>query len=165
MFLFYLELFTDFRERCKSDEIYRRTQLDQFYGCISIWECKIFFTIKCWLWIYMKVIFICMQWSKGIRQWPINWYTSIMMIHKITSNVDYNKWLKGLDTQLNEANNHNSTKFPKLLNQRIRKRYHKTIWTSVINSIVPSLSFSLRYAWQTSVALKQHKTWDDFFAM
>ena len=37
------------------------------------------------------------QGSKGIRQWPINWFTSLIMIHKIS--VDYNYWLKHLDTQ------------------------------------------------------------------
>ena len=29
------------------------------------------------------------QGSKGIRQWPINWCSSQMMIHKITLSVDY----------------------------------------------------------------------------
>ena len=41
-----------------------------------------------------------LQESKGIRQWPINCCTSLMMImHKITLSVDYNLWLKHLDTQ------------------------------------------------------------------
>ena len=30
------------------------------------------------------------QGSKGIRQWPINWWTDPMMIHKIMPSVDYN---------------------------------------------------------------------------
>ena len=30
------------------------------------------------------------QRTKGIRQWPINVYTSSIMIHKITTAVDYN---------------------------------------------------------------------------
>ena len=38
-----------------------------------------------------------------------------------------------LDTQLNEPNNQNSIKVPKLLCQRIRNRFHKTLETSVIN--------------------------------
>ena len=30
------------------------------------------------------------QGSKGMRQWPVNWYLSLMMIHKINPSVDYN---------------------------------------------------------------------------
>ena len=44
-----------------------------------------------------------------------------MMIHKIPSSVDYNYWLKLLDTQLNESTNQNSLRSPNLLSQRIRK--------------------------------------------
>ena len=45
---------------------------------------------------------------------------------KITPSVDHNKWLKRLDTQLNEPTNQNSRKVPKSqLNQRVRKRYCK----------------------------------------
>ena len=51
-----------------------------------------------------------------------------MMIHKITPSVDYNYWLKRLNTQLNKPTNQNSEKkFPKLLSPRIRKRYCKTL--------------------------------------
>ena len=45
-----------------------------------------------------------------------------MMIHKINPSVDYNKWLKRLNTQLNT--NQNFLWFPQLLSQRIRK-YNK----------------------------------------
>ena len=38
--------------------------------------------------------------------------------------------VKLLDTQLNEAINQNSIKFPKLLNQRMRKRYFITMYPS-----------------------------------
>ena len=39
-----------------------------------------------------------------------------MMIHKITNSVDYNKWLKRMETQLNEPTNQNSIpKVPKVL--------------------------------------------------
>ena len=55
------------------------------------------------------------------------------MIDKITPYVDYNK-LKRLDTKLNESTNQNSLKVPKVLSQRISKRYYKTFGTSVINS-------------------------------
>ena len=44
---------------------------------------------------------------KGIRQWPIKFYTSPMIKHKITPFVDYNYWLKRLDTQLYEQTNQN----------------------------------------------------------
>ena len=37
-----------------------------------------------------------------------------MMTHKITPFVDYNKWLKLLDTHLNEQNKENSMKVPKV---------------------------------------------------
>ena len=48
--------------------------------------------------------------------------------------VDNNYWLKGaLDTQLNKPTNQNSIKFPRLLSQRITKRYYETLGTSVIN--------------------------------
>ena len=59
---------------------------------------------------------------------------SPMVIHKIIPSVDYNKWLKRLDTQLNELTNQNSIKSPKLLSQLIRKRYYKILETSVINN-------------------------------
>ena len=66
------------------------------------------------------------------RQWQVHLSTSPMMTHKITPSVDYNLWLKRLDTQLNELTN----QIPKLLSQRIRKRYNKTLGTSVINSLI-----------------------------
>ena len=64
-----------------------------------------------------------------------------MMIHKIILSVDYKYWLKRLDTQLNEPNNQNSRK---LLSQRIRKRYYKTLETSVINSSLFPLLLRIR---------------------
>ena len=45
---------------------------------------------------------------------------------------------KRLNTLLNESNNSNSLVSPKLLSKRIRKCYHKTLGTIVINN-----SFSL----------------------
>ena len=44
-----------------------------------------------------------------------------MMIHKITPSLDYNWWLKRLDTQLYKPNNQMHKMSPKLLNQQIRK--------------------------------------------
>ena len=59
------------------------------------------------------------------------------MIHIITPSADYNKWLKRLNTQLNDPTNQNSLKYPKLLSQRIKKRFYQTLWTSVINNPFP----------------------------
>ena len=44
---------------------------------------------------------------------------SPMLIHKVTPSVDYNWWLKRLDTQLNKPVNQNLIKVPKL-SQRIK---------------------------------------------
>ena len=63
--------------------------------------------------------------SKGIIQWPINWCTSPMIIHKIPSPVEYNFWLKHFDIHRNESTHQNSLKVHKVLN---------TFETSVINS-------------------------------
>ena len=64
-----------------------------------------------------------------------------MMKHKITHYVQ-NMWLKHLYTQLYEPTNQNLIKKTQLLRQRIRKRYFKTLETSVINSPIspPSLN-------------------------
>ena len=47
--------------------------------------------------------------------------TSQMMIHKITPSVDYNKWLKRLDAQLNEPTNQISIIVPKVAKQTNKK--------------------------------------------
>ena len=64
------------------------------------------------------------QGSKRIRQWPIDWCTSPMMIHKIASSVDYNYgwnvWILNIMNQLIKI----QEKSQKLLSQRIRKRYY-----------------------------------------
>ena len=57
------------------------------------------------------------QESKGIRQWPINWWTCTVKIHKI---VNYNTWLKRYDTQLMNQPIKNQLKSSKLLNQPIK---------------------------------------------
>ena len=41
--------------------------------------------------------------------------------------LDYCYWLKRLDTQVNEPTKQNLIKSPKLLGQRIRKRYYQ-LW-------------------------------------
>ena len=59
-------------------------------------------------------------------------YTSPMMICKITHSVDFNKWLKRLNTQLNERTNQNSQNVTKVVKSTIKKRDFKTLGTSKI---------------------------------
>ena len=63
------------------------------------------------------------------------------MIHKIFPFVDYNKWSKHLDTQLNEPTNKNSIKDRFVVRQTNKKLYYETLGTSVILSTMspPSL--------------------------
>ena len=44
-----------------------------------------------------------------------------MMIYKITPSVDYNWWLKRLDTQINEPTNQYSIKVPKIVKPMNKK--------------------------------------------
>ena len=71
-----------------------------------------------------------------------------MVIHIITSFVDYNYCLKRLYTKLHEPTNQNLVKFPKVVEPTNGKRYNKTLGTSVINSPMssPSLGFTSIYA-------------------
>ena len=49
-----------------------------------------------------------------------------------------------LNTQLNELTNYNSLESPKLSNQRVIKRYYKTLGTSVVTAHCPlSLAISV----------------------
>ena len=48
--------------------------------------------------------------------------------------VDYNKWLKRLDTQLNEQTNKNSIEVSKVVKATNKKCYHKTLGTTVIRA-------------------------------
>ncbi len=57
--------------------------------------------------------------SKGIRHWPINWFTLPLMIHKIVPSGDYNYLLKRLDNQLNKPSN--SIKSPKVVERTNKK--------------------------------------------
>ena len=59
-----------------------------------------------------------------------------MMIHKISSSVDCNQWLKRLATQLNEPANQNTIKVP----QVVKPTKKKTLGTSGIKSPMFSLS-------------------------
>ena len=56
------------------------------------------------------------------------------MIQKVPSYVDYNYWLKRLDTQYNESTNHKFLKVPEVVNQTNKKMLFKTLVTNVINS-------------------------------
>ena len=67
---------------------------------------------------------------------------------QVTNCVDYmcRLWLKRLNTELDQPTNQNSIKVPKLLGQRIRKRYHKTLGTSVMSPTYPECTlYSVRY--------------------
>ena len=68
------------------------------------------------------------QRSIGIRQWPINCSTSLIMIHKITAIVDY-KVAETYGTQQNEPTNQNKTKVPKV----VKPNNHKTLGTCATN--------------------------------
>ena len=46
-----------------------------------------------------------------------------MMIHKITTSVDYNYWLKCLNIQLNYPTNQNSIKVPKVVEPTNKKTF------------------------------------------
>ena len=54
-----------------------------------------------------------------------------MIIHKITTSLDFNYWLKHLGTQLNKTANQNSLTVPKVVKPMKIKRYHKTFGTSL----------------------------------
>ena len=81
---------------------------------------------------YLNLICNKGQGSKGIRQNPINWYTSPKQKHKITPFVEVKIFHLTL-----------ISKFPKLLSQQIRKHLYKTLGTSVINSPISPLSLIL----------------------
>ena len=79
-------------ERKKRSNEKERDYFDQPYKSLNISH------------LYIQIYQICMR-SKEIRQWQIYGCSSPMMIHKIIYSVDYNWWLKQLDTQLNELTN------------------------------------------------------------
>ena len=61
-------------------------------------------------------------------------------VTKINLSVDYNRWLKRLDAQLNEPTNQNLIKVSKVVKAKEKKRFYKTLRTRVINSPMPSSS-------------------------
>ena len=46
-----------------------------------------------------------------------------MLIHKINPFVDYNSWLKCLNTQFNESNNQNQLKSPNVIKPTNKKMF------------------------------------------
>ena len=66
---------------------------------------------------------------------------------KNTPSSDNNYWLKCLNTKINETTNQNSLKFPKLLSQRISKRYIK-LWRLVLLTIHCPSSICKITLWQ-----------------
>ena len=109
-----------------------------------------FFKIYCV--IFNKVVgwlFVCVYFhgTKGIEQWLITWCTSPMLIHN-----------KRLDTQLNKPTYQNLLKVPKVVGQRISKRYYKTLGTCVINAHC-HLSLSLYGFYFSSQGANDAVTW------
>ena len=79
-----------------------------------------------------------------------------MMIHKIHSSVDYNYWLKRLDTQLNKSSNRNALKLVKPKN---KKTLLKTLGTSVINN--PVFPLSMAYYTDSTQICKHVPSYND----
>ena len=69
----------------------------------------------------------------------------LMYIHKDDAqnnpSVEYNQWLKRLDTQPNDPNNQKSNP------QSLRKRYYKTLGTSALNSQMSPPSLLTKSQW------------------
>ena len=65
--------------------------------------------------------------AKGIRQWPINWCTSPIKIHKITPSTVVVETFR-------QSTNQNSIKVPEIDEATNKKTIYKTLGTSVINS-------------------------------
>ena len=62
--------------------------------------------------------------------------------------------IKHLDTQLIESTKQKSKMSLKLLNQGIRKRHYKTLWSSVINNLISPPSQQNSYKPMRSYVLK-----------
>ena len=75
------------------------------------------------------------QESKGIRQWPINWSTSPMMIHKNYPfcRLQLKQWLKRLDTGLMNYTIKIKEKSPKLFSRRIILKLWGLVYLEVIS--------------------------------
>ena len=64
-----------------------------------------------------------------------------MMIHKIIPYLDYNQWLKRLETQLNEPTNQNSFKVPKVVKYLNKKTILKDFGDQYNKQSLPALNF------------------------
>ena len=108
---------------------------------------KNFSRLSCWVMGIFCLPVIIETPAKSIRQWPINWCISPMIIHKNTHSVDYNLWLKRLDTQLNNQTNQNSLKVLKVV-KTTNKKTLLWIFGDYCNkqSNVPSLPYFV-YLW------------------
>ena len=102
-------------------------------------------TIPASLYIYLPfsiLLTICLsileQGSTGIRQWPINWCTSPNDKKQDYKFCRLNLVVETFE-QLNALTNQNTLKSPKLLSQRMRKFYYKTLGTSVIKNLFSPL--------------------------
>ncbi len=115
------------------------------------------------IWFYKYIFFVhfnkqtCLKITckikyliKEIRQWQINWCTSLMVIQKITPSVVYNEWLKRLDTQLNEPTKKIQWKSPKVLSLRIIKGNYKTLGTVVKLNNTEQDRYKISYFWTYS---------------
>ena len=65
-----------------------------------------------------------------------------MLINEITPSVDNTKWLKRLDTHLNEPTNKKLIKIPKVFKHQTRKSY-KNSGASAINNPMSSPSLKI----------------------
>ena len=74
------------------------------------------------------------------KSWPINCYTSPVMILKITPSLDFNQWLKCLDTHLNEPSNKNSMKVPEVIKPTNKKTILQNLGDQCKQTNVPSLT-------------------------
>ena len=98
------------------------------------------------LFVYMDAEYSNVQGSIGMQTMP----DKLVFIPNDDAqnypSVDYNYWLKSFATQLNESK---FNKFPKLLRHQIKKRYYKTLGTSVVNSQLspPSLQMLVLGFW------------------
>ena len=74
---------------------------------------------------------------------PYSWVTLYSYKRKfdvVSPSVVYNKWLKSLDTQLNESANQNSIKSPMLLSYRIKNAIKKLGASEINSKIFPPWS-------------------------
>ena len=103
------------------------------YGCV-IKGCYLIYLVLLFLFSQLQINTCCQaivkyQGSNGIRQWPIKWCTSPLLIHKIVSSVDNNYGLKRLDSELDKPTNQNPLKVSKVVKPTDKKTLlYKQLW-------------------------------------